>query len=212
MKSYRSVHDYGENEFITEKSRFISYACPVENEEEATRFIEKIKNQHKMATHNCYAYIIDDNLKRFSDDGEPSHTAGMPILDTLSKEGLEKICLVVTRYFGGTLLGKGGLVRAYTQGAKLALNKAKIVDKIYHYKLSISLDYSLLGILENYLRINKIDIIDKSYLEKVDLFIYIAQEKFERLIKEINDLLSSNYLYKIEDELFLSVENGKIIK
>lgn len=124
MDEYLIPTAFGEDFFIEKKSRFIGRAWPVETEEEALAHIAAMKKQHYDATHNCWAYIIRDGAVRFSDDGEPGGTAGMPMLQVLQREGLYNICCVVTRYFGGILLGAGGLVRAYTKGAKIAVDAA----------------------------------------------------------------------------------------
>jgi uncharacterized YigZ family protein len=124
LEEYLVPTDYGEDEFIEKKSRFIGRVWPVETEQEALEHIQQMKKQHYDATHNCWAYILKDGAARFSDDGEPGGTAGMPILQVLQKEGLFNVACVVTRYFGGILLGAGGLVRAYTKGAKIAVDAA----------------------------------------------------------------------------------------
>ena len=124
MDEYLVPTQFGEDEFYEKKSRFIGRVWPVETEEEALEKIQQMKKQHYDATHNCWAYIIKDGAVRFSDDGEPGGTAGMPMLQVLQREGLYNICCVVTRYFGGILLGAGGLVRAYTKGAKIAVDAA----------------------------------------------------------------------------------------
>ena len=124
MEEYLVPTQFGEDEFYEKKSHFIGRAWPVETEEEALEKIQQMKKQHYDATHNCWAYIIRDGAVRFSDDGEPGGTAGMPMLQVLQREGLYNIVCVVTRYFGGILLGAGGLVRAYTKGAKIAVDAA----------------------------------------------------------------------------------------
>ena len=124
MDEYLIPTRFGEDEFYEKKSHFIGRVWPVETEEEALEKIQQMKKQHYDATHNCWAYIIKDGAVRFSDDGEPGGTAGMPMLQVLQREGLYNICCVVTRYFGGILLGAGGLVRAYTKGAKIAVDAA----------------------------------------------------------------------------------------
>ena len=124
MEEYLVPTQFGEDVFIEKKSRFIGRVWPVESEEEALEKIQQMKKQHYDATHNCWAYIIKDGAVRFSDDGEPGGTAGMPMLQVLQREGLFNIVCVVTRYFGGILLGAGGLVRAYTKGAKNAVDAA----------------------------------------------------------------------------------------
>ena len=124
MDEYLVPSGFGEDEFIEKKSRFIGRVWLVESEEEALQRIQQMKKQHYDATHNCWAYIIRDGAVRFSDDGEPGGTAGMPMLQVLQREGLYNVVCVVTRYFGGILLGAGGLVRAYTKGAKIAVDAA----------------------------------------------------------------------------------------
>ena len=124
MDEYLVPTQFGEDEFIEKKSRFIGRLWPVETEEAALEKIQEMKKQHYDATHNCWAYIIHGGAVRFSDDGEPGGTAGMPMLQVLQREGLYNCVCVVTRYFGGILLGAGGLVRAYTKGAKIAVDAA----------------------------------------------------------------------------------------
>ena len=122
---YKTIARRCEARFIEKKSEFIGYLCPVQTEEQAVAFIEEIRAMHRKATHNCYAYILrENNAARHSDDGEPGGTAGMPMLQVLQREGLFNVVCVVTRYFGGILLGAGGLVRAYTKGAKIAVDAA----------------------------------------------------------------------------------------
>ena len=124
MDEYLVPTAFGEEEFVEKKSRFIGRIWPVETEEEALRKIQEMKKKHYDATHNCWAYVIRDGAVRFSDDGEPGGTAGMPMLQVLQREALYNVVCVVTRYFGGILLGAGGLVRAYTRGAKIAVDAA----------------------------------------------------------------------------------------
>lgn len=132
MEEYLVPTDYGTDEFIEKKSRFIGRIWPVETEAEALARIQEMKKQHYDATHNCWAYILKDGAVRFSDDGEPGGTAGMPMLQVLQREGLFNVVCVVTRYFGGILLGAGGLVRAYTKGAKIAVNAAgKSIKRVW---------------------------------------------------------------------------------
>lgn len=132
MEEYLVPTGFGEDEFIEKKSRFIGRVWPVETEEAALSKIQQMKKQHYDATHNCWAYIIHGGAVRFSDDGEPGGTAGMPMLQVLQREGLHNIVCVVTRYFGGILLGAGGLVRAYTKGAKIAVDAAgKSIKRVW---------------------------------------------------------------------------------
>ena len=129
---YKTVKKGAYDEFVEKKSRFIGYVKPVTTEDEAIEFVNAVRKKHSDATHNCYAYIVrENNIMRYSDDGEPAGTAGMPILDVLRKEDLTDVCVVVTRYFGGTLLGTGGLVRAYTKGAQVGLDAAERIEKLF---------------------------------------------------------------------------------
>jgi uncharacterized YigZ family protein len=128
-ESYITLRESASDEVTIQKSRFIGYACPCAEEEEAQRFIQSLREKHRDARHHCYAYVIGENagIMRYSDDGEPGGTAGMPMMDVLKKEKIVNCCVVVVRYFGGILLGTGGLVRAYTQGCKLAIAAAGLV-------------------------------------------------------------------------------------
>lgn len=129
-ESYLTLSNFASDEIIINKSRFIGYASPVETEEDALSFLQMIRQKHKEANHHCYAYVIGTNagIMRYSDDGEPGGTAGMPMIDYLKTKRLVNCVVVVVRYFGGVLLGTGGLVRAYTQGVKIAVDAAKIVS------------------------------------------------------------------------------------
>lgn len=145
-KEYKTIAAPACASFTEKKSEFIGNIAPCKTEEEAVAFIEEIRKQHRKATHNCYAYILrDNNISRHSDDGEPGGTAGTPMYEVLRKEGLTDVCCVVTRYFGGILLGAGGLVRAYTNGVKIAIDAAKIKEISPARRLKISLEYSLYG-------------------------------------------------------------------
>lgn len=151
---YKTLREEGSAEFIIHKSRFIGYGCPCETEEEALAFLSRIRQKHKDATHNCYAYIIGLNagIMRYSDDGEPSGTAGMPIIEVMKARGVVNCAVVVTRYFGGVLLGAGGLVRAYAQGSKVALDAACVVLMEKSARHLVEVDYSTWQRLEYFLR------------------------------------------------------------
>lgn len=211
---YKTIYGYGEDEIIINKSRFIGYAIPIEREEEALDFIETIKTKHRDATHNVYAYVYgeDSNIQRFSDDGEPSGTAGIPALEVIKKEDLRNVVVVVTRYFGGIKLGTGGLIRAYTKGAKIGLEAGGIIDKVLHEKLKIRIDYTLYGMMENYLRTNGYFIIDTIYDDAVNIYVYIKFSEIDFFKKNIIDLTSDNIIIEYIDEEYLSMKDGKIIK
>ncbi len=146
MKEYITVENRYSEEYIINKSRFIGYCAPVTTQEQAVEFINEIRKRHSDATHNVYAYMIrTPEYSRYSDDGEPQGTAGMPVLDVIKKSGLTDVCIVVTRYFGGILLGAGGLVRAYSHSAKIAATGAKIITMSPCSVLKVTCDYGFYG-------------------------------------------------------------------
>ena len=151
MKTYKTLHSFGSDEYIVEKSTFIGYAKPIKSEEEAVEFINEIKKKHKDATHNVWAYTVGEtmNIQRYSDDGEPQGTAGIPTLEVIKKEDLRDVVVVVTRYFGGIKLGAGGLVRAYTKGAKVGIEAAQIIEKVKYKEVGITIDYNQIGKVQN---------------------------------------------------------------
>lgn len=213
-KTYRTIHKYGEDEIIINKSRFIGYAQPISSEEEALDFIEKIKSKHRDATHNVYAYVLgaSSNVQRFSDDGEPSGTAGIPALEVLKKEDLRNVVVVVTRYFGGIKLGGGGLIRAYTRGAKIGIDAGIIVDKVLHHKLRVKISYNLYGMVENYLINKGISIEDVKYDEAVNIYIYVKYSQIDYFEKTITDLTSGDCQIDYVDQAHLSMLNNKLLK
>jgi len=154
LDRYKTVSRQGSKEIVIKKSRFIGHAKPVATEEEAAAFIEEIKKLHWNATHNCSAYMIGerDEIQKQSDDGEPSGTAGKPILEVIRSQGLKNTAVVVTRYFGGIMLGAGGLIRAYTDGAVAAIEAAEPVVRVLHREVLVDVDYTWYGKLENELR------------------------------------------------------------
>lgn len=178
LKTYRTVEQQGQDEIVIEKSTFIGYARPVENEEEALAFIQEIKKKHRDATHNVPAYVLGEHneVQRCNDDGEPSGTAGVPVLEVLKKEDVRNVAVVVTRYFGGIKLGTGGLVRAYTKGAKIALESAKIITRVLYQTVIVSVDYTLLGSLQNQLRMKQYDTKDIVYEDVVHLHVWVEEE------------------------------------
>lgn len=214
MSNYKSVHKFGRDEIIINKSRFIGTAVPVENEDEAVQFIESIRKEFKDATHNCYAYVIGENknIQRYSDDGEPSGTAGMPILNVINQEGLVNVAVVVTRYFGGVLLGAGGLVRAYTKGCKIGLESGIIVDKNLYYDLNFNLDYTLLGKMENELLKNNYIVKDKVYSDHVMFKLIVKEDETEKAISLIKDITSGQSDIIMGQANHYSIKDDKIIE
>ncbi|MCT4605333.1 MAG: YigZ family protein [Marinisporobacter sp.] len=213
-KRYKTILQYAEVEHIIEKSRFIGYAKPVETEEEAATFVEEIKLLHKNATHNVPSFIIGkkNEIQRYSDDGEPAGTAGVPILDMLKKEEIKNVVIVVTRYFGGIKLGTGGLVRAYTKTAKLALNEAKVIEKALYDLIKIRIDYSMLGKVQNEMLNNGYTIKDTVFDDAVNMYIYSPVDESEQVMKIIQNITSAKAEIGIQDTLYLDELEGKIIK
>ena len=188
MDEYLVPTEFGEDEFVEKKSRFIGRVWPVETEEEALARIAEIKKQHYDATHNCWAYVIRDGAVRFSDDGEPGGTAGMPMVQVLQKEQLYNIVCVVTRYFGGTLLGAGGLVRAYTKGAKIAVDAAGKSMKRVWSVIYLPCPYTFYERIK--LEIAAFDGVlrDTQFGAEVELEILIARDKAQSFLDRITDM------------------------
>lgn len=214
MSNYKSVHKFGRDEIIINKSKFIGTAVPVENEEEAVQFVESIRKEFKDATHNCYAYVIGENknIQRYSDDGEPTGTAGMPILNVINQEGLVNVAVVVTRYFGGILLGAGGLVRAYTKGCKIGLESGSIVEKNLYYDLNFNLDYTLLGRMENELLKNNFIVKDKIYSDHVMFKLIVKEDDTEKIISLVNDVTSGRSEIIMGQANHYSIKDGRIVE
>ena len=188
---YKTIARRCEASFIEKKSEFIGYLCPVQTEEQAAAFIEEIRAMHRKATHNCYAYILrENNAARHSDDGEPGGTAGVPIYEVLRKEGLTDVCCVVTRYFGGILLGAGGLVRAYTKSAKDAVEAAQIKCMASAVKLLVTVDYGLYGRLAQIFADFDARIADEQFADNVKITLFIREENAQKLTDKLIDSCS----------------------
>lgn len=177
-------------EFEERKSLFIGHVKRVSTEEEARAFIDEIKNKHKQATHNVYAYVIGENMgiQRYTDDGEPQGTAGIPTLEVIRKSGITDCVVVVTRYFGGILLGTGGLTRAYTKGASLAIHGAGIVEKVKGITLLVDMDYDLLGKVQYICGKNSWHIEDTEYTDKVVIKILCEEIIKDTINKELTEV------------------------
>ena len=198
---------------IIEKSTFIGYAKPIKTEEEAVEFVNEIKKKHKDATHNVWAYTVGPamNIQRYSDDGEPQGTAGIPTLEVIKKEDLRDVVVVVTRYFGGIKLGAGGLVRAYTKGAKVGLEAAKIIEKVMYKEVKIKIDYNQLGKVQNEIMNLGYFIKDTVYEDNVEIIVYSKLEDVEVLTSRMIDITSATAGIVLGDEFYLSEQNGEII-
>lgn len=190
---YITIKSPVSSSFTEKRSEFIGHLCPVETNDEAVAFINSIKEQHRKAKHNVYAYILqNDNMTRYSDDGEPQGTAGMPVLDVLQKSGLTDVCCVVTRYFGGILLGGGGLVRAYTHSAALTVETAEIL-KIYSCTtLKLTAPYNLFGKITYILPDYEIKQLDTSYTDDVTITLNVKSELEKPFIDKLTDVTFGN--------------------
>lgn len=186
---YKTVSMRAEAQFIEKKSKFIATVIPAETEDVALSFLEEMRKTYPDATHNVYAYVIDENnIFRYSDDGEPSGTAGMPVLDAIRKSGIVDCAVVVTRYFGGTLLGTGGLVHAYGKAAKDGLEAAGIIEKRLSSIMSVTCDYTLGGKMTHFFLENGYIVEDTVYDNQVTYFIPVMVSEKERFIKDITEL------------------------
>lgn len=205
MEEYKTVENQADDYFIEKKSKFIGYVKPVKTQDEAINFINSIKSKHWDATHNVYAYVLrENNIQRYSDDGEPGGTAGVPVLDVLLKEGLVDVCVVATRYFGGTLLGAGGLVRAYSHTAKIAVEAGHIITMAECSVMKADVDYSFYERLNNLLAEFNANIIDSEFADKVNITFSVKQAYQslinEKLIDISNGKYSCEYLYSKFDK------------
>lgn len=199
--SYKTVSDGAQTVYIDKKSKFIANVKPVETEEDALEFLAQIKKQYSDASHNVYAYIIDENnITRYSDDGEPGGTAGMPVLDTIRKEGLVDVIVVVTRYFGGTLLGTGGLVRAYTASAKSGLTEAGIVTMTLCNTVEIKADYTLVGRIQYKISSENYILEDTAYGDYVTFKICCRIGDTERFLEDMVDLTDGRIEYSVSEK------------
>lgn len=201
--SYKTIYERAQDSFIEQKSEFIGYICPVKTAEEATSFIEEIKSLNRKARHNCYAYVLRDGFtQRYSDDGEPQGTAGPVILDVIQKSGLTDVCIVVTRYFGGILLGKGGLTRAYSQGAAIAVAAARLMIMNHAYELSITVDYSLYDKVNYILPDFEIKLLDTEYTDKVKIKLLIKEELCDGLCEKLIDITNAQVDIDKSDKIY----------
>ncbi|CAM3263845.1 YigZ family protein [Filibacter tadaridae] len=201
--NYCTVKGNGESELIIQKSRFLSYVSRAETEHEALDFIQSIKKLHPAATHNCSAYMIgeQDGIQKANDDGEPSGTAGFPMLEVLKKQGLKDTVVVVTRYFGGIKLGGGGLIRAYGRATTEGIAATGIVERKNHYLMKVTIDYTFLGKIENEVRQSCYPLKEIMYSDGVDLFIYVPVEQLEEFRTWILEMTNGQgELSSISDE------------
>lgn len=208
------IYQGGEDEIIEKKSRFIGQVFPVTTEEETQQIIEKTKKKYWDARHHCYAYILGEygEITRCIDDGEPSGTAGRPILEVLQGEGIHNVLVIVTRYFGGTLLGTGGLVRAYTQAAKAGLAASQVLEKIKGHQLTIHTDYNGIGKLQYITARENIPVIDTQYGEGVTVILAVSIEECDRLVKQITEATAGQAVIEgMEEVIAFAVVDGNVL-
>ncbi|MGP7818551.1 YigZ family protein [Niallia sp. 01092] len=205
LPCYHTVQGYGEHELIIQKSRFIAHIQRVETEEKAQEFIQEIKKKHKDATHNCSAYLIGehDQIQKANDDGEPSGTAGVPMLEVLKKKHLKDTVVVVTRYFGGIKLGAGGLIRAYGKATSEGIAATGVVERKLMRIISTSIDYTFLGKLENELRSSPYQIKEIHYLEAVEIETFIEIDHIQDFKDWITDLTNGQAIITEKEEVYL---------
>jgi uncharacterized YigZ family protein len=190
LLSYKTIKGYGDHEIIIQKSRFICYVARATTEEEAQEFIQKIKKLHRDANHNCSAYLIGENnhIQKANDDGEPSGTAGVPMLEVLKKRDLKDTVVVVTRYFGGIKLGAGGLIRAYGSATSEGINHVGMIERKLMRVMSVKVDYTWVGKIENELRSSEYQVKDTHYTDIVEFEIYVEEGRTESFSKWIVEM------------------------
>ena len=199
----KTVYQGGEGEIVEKKSRFIATVRPVSSEEEAERFIAEIKKKYWDARHNCSAFVIGDNqeVTRCSDDGEPGQTAGRPMLDVLLREGIHNTAVVVTRYFGGTLLGTGGLVRAYQKAVLEGLANSSIIEKQQGISLTVQTDYNGLGKIQYILAQKNMAVTGTDYTDSVEIHVVVPKGEEQSLTEEITEGTSAGAKFSWGDEV-----------
>ncbi len=213
MNKYKTILKFARTEIVEKKSRFISSVKPIANEEEAINFINQIKKEFYDARHHVYAYQIGDRneIQRCSDDGEPSGTSGPPTLDVLKGKDIKNTVIVTSRYFGGTLLGTGGLVRAYGKSASTAILEACIVDKILFDKFYLTCDYTLSGKITYILKEESIDILNTIYTDTVTYEILVEVSKSNNFINSLINVTNNNVTVNKIDTMFYTVYEDKIL-
>ncbi len=209
--SYNTIYGEAIGEYEEKKSLFIGHIKRVTSEEEARGYINSVREAHREARHNIYAYVIGEGagIQRYSDDGEPQGTAGIPALEVIKKNELKDVVLVITRYFGGILLGAAGLTRAYGKAASEAVRNSEKVEIVRGFILNIEINYDLLGKVQYYLGNENLIPVDIKYEDKVSIKLYIEETRSEGFQKDLINITSNNILINIEDEgSFFKRENN----
>lgn len=205
--AYKTVSEQSQSLLIEKKSKFIANVKPVDNEEDAIAFLNEMRSKYSDASHNVYAYVIDENnIFRYSDDGEPSGTAGMPVLDAIRKSGIVDVIVVVTRYFGGTLLGTGGLVHTYGASAKQGLAASGIVTRQLCDILSVKVDYSLLGKMQHEINERGYLLTDTIYEDLVTFIISCPINDTERVLEDITNITNASAVCEKKDVRYVDME------
>ncbi len=201
---YKTLKASASDEFIINKSRFIGYASPAQTEEEALAFLKSIREKHKDATHNCYAYVIGQNagIMRYSDDGEPGGTAGLPIMEVLKAQGVVNCCVVVTRYFGGVLLGAGGLVRAYTQGCVVALKAAQVVVMEPSQQYLCEVSYALWDKVQYTLKSLPVQLLGSEFTTAVAFTLLVREKDAQQVLDTLIRVTDGKFESLLEEESF----------
>lgn len=212
MEPYKILYQGGEGELVEKKSSFIATTRPVRSEEEAAAFVEEIRKKYWDARHNCYAWVTGERgrLSRCSDDGEPAQTAGRPMLDVLTGEGIRDVCVVVTRYFGGTLLGTGGLVRAYSGAVQEGLRHSVVVEKLPGRQLQIFTDYNGAGKIQYVAAQMGIPVQDTEYAEQVTMKMIAPLAQAEQLIAQVTERTAGKARIEEMGEVYYGVANGEV--
>ena len=213
LEQYKTVYEGGEGEIIEKKSRFIATVRPVETEEEALAFLEEMKKKYWDARHNCYVYSIGMNREftRCSDDGEPSGTAGRPMLDVILGEDIYNVAVVVTRYFGGVLLGTGGLVRAYSKAVQEGLAASKVILKQKGISLKITTDYTGIGKIQYIAGERSIPVLDSEYTDKVVMKLLVPVRDVQSVEKAITEGTNGRAGIEKDQELYYTVTDGNVL-
>ena len=211
--SYKIVYKSGCGEIIEKKSRFIATIIPIESEQDAIEFIEQMKKKYWDASHNCSAYVIGrrNEIERCSDDGEPSKTAGRPMLDVLINEGLHNVAVVVTRYFGGTLLGTGGLVRAYQGAVKEGLKNTVILEKILAKKIEVVTDYNGIGKLQYITATLNITTLDTIYTDIVTAILLVTEEVENSFRKKFTEATNGKAMIQVLEDIYYAHLDGDVL-
>lgn len=212
-ESYKILYRGGEGEIVEKKSRFIATTRPVESEEEAAAFIEEMRKKYWDARHNCSAYVLGERgqIKRCSDDGEPSQTAGRPMLDVLLGEEIRNICVVVTRYFGGTLLGTGGLVRAYSGAVQEGLRHSTVMEKHLGHRVRITTDYNGIGKIQYVAAQMGLKTLDTAYTDQVVVTLMVPVDQGKELIHQVTEKTNGKAIIEETETLYYGILDQEVV-